>query len=135
MIADKGKVGFAKTGSGFGELSLIQNQPRAATVRGAPTRARSGSLSRTHRLTSLSGDGRQVQATSAAVAWSLDRRTFRHYLGSSSTKKMEETMAPAPTPVPTPAAIQMSPDDSPDDSSDDSSDGSLDDDDGRQASL
>ena len=93
MIADKGKVGFAKTGSGFGELSLIQNQPRAATVRGAPTRARSGSLSRTHRLTSLSGDGRQVQATSAAVAWSLDRRTFRHYLGSSSTKKMEETMA------------------------------------------
>ena len=49
MVSQVGKVAHASAGNSFGELSLIQNQPRAATVRGA----RVESLSLTRRAQTL----------------------------------------------------------------------------------
>lgn len=60
FLVDGEKVGEAGPGSSFGELALMYNAPRAATVR----------------------------ATSDAILWALDRVTFRSItLGKTFTKK------------------------------------------------
>lgn len=59
------KVGRVTAGGSFGELALLYNSPRAATVRAAVT----------------------------SQVWALDRRTFRHIVASAAARKLDGSRA------------------------------------------
>lgn len=59
------KVSEVSDGASFGELALLYNSPRAATV----------------------------AATTSAQLWQLDRRTFRHIIAHSSAQQLSECKA------------------------------------------
>jgi len=59
------KVSEVSDGASFGELALLYNSPRAATV----------------------------AATSSATLWQLDRRTFRHIIAHSSAQQLSDCKA------------------------------------------
>jgi cAMP-dependent protein kinase regulator len=62
VLVNGAKVHQYSSGSAFGELALMYNCPRAATVR----------------------------ATSPSTLWALDRLTFRHILYANQSKKKDE---------------------------------------------
>ena len=65
---DGAKVGEAGPGGTFGELALLYNNPRAATIRAAPGGGEAG-----------------------GALWMLDRPTFRRTLAASAHNDLEET--------------------------------------------
>lgn len=65
VLVNKVVVGQISEGKSFGELALLYNQPRAATIR----------------------------ADTAAVVYTLDRSTFRYTLAHSSANRNAETQA------------------------------------------
>jgi CRP-like cAMP-binding protein len=60
------RYGFLSTGMGFGELALLYNMPRAATIR--------------------------ATAEAAVSLWALERNTFREILASHKLKRLHETL-------------------------------------------
>ena len=62
LVEGAGKVAETTVGGSFGELALIMNQPRAASVK----------------------------ATEDSVCWKIDRKPFRYFLASSSKSIIDE---------------------------------------------
>ncbi|KAJ8602104.1 hypothetical protein CTAYLR_001671 [Chrysophaeum taylorii] len=62
ILVDGERVAESSRGGSFGELALIMNQPRAASV----------------------------LATEASLCWKIDRKPFRYFLASSSNTSLDE---------------------------------------------
>ena len=65
IYVSSSKVSEVADGTSFGELALLYNSPRAATV----------------------------VAQTSAVLWQLDRRTFRHIIAHSSAQQLADCKA------------------------------------------